>query len=197
MTNKSCLAQLVRTLTMYCQWVEGSILIHNIIIFFLNKDIRSLESLGIPGNGWEFLGSLGVPHAHSHGNFPIPRGFPPIPWESLGIPGNGCRNLSEAYYNLIPLGFPGNWWGRVKTSYSLRKHIGNALKLRSAAIWTAVFKYNIAAANLCPVRQELTWEEVVEYAFLADFNLLRDTRQDIHSWPWATPAACQAMDGYF
>ena len=65
--------------------------------------------------------------------------------------------------------------------YSLRRHIGNALKSRSTAIRTAVAKYNIAAANLCPPRQELTWEEVVEYAFLADFDLLRDARQDIRS----------------
>jgi hypothetical protein len=71
------------------------------------------------------------------------------------------------------------------------------LKSRSTAIRTAVAKYNIAAANLTPVRQELTWEEVVEYAFLADFDLLRDARQDIRSRPWATPAARQAMDGYF
>jgi hypothetical protein len=83
------------------------------------------------------------------------------------------------------------------SGYSLRKHIGNALKSRSTAIRTAVAKYNTAAGNLSPVRQELTWDEVVEYAFLADFDLLRDARQDIRSQPWATPAARQAMDGYF
>jgi hypothetical protein len=38
---------------------------------------------------------------------------------------------------------------------------------------------------------------VVEYTFLADFDLLRDTRQDIRTRPWATPAARLAMDGYF
>ena len=37
----------------------------------------------------------------------------------------------------------------------------------------------------------------MEYAFLADFDLLRDTRQDIRTRPWSTPAARQAMDGYF
>jgi hypothetical protein len=65
------------------------------------------------------------------------------------------------------------------------------------AIRTALVKYNAAAANLSPPRQELSWEEVVEYAFLADFDLLRDTRQDIRTRPWSTPAARQAMDGYF
>lgn len=83
------------------------------------------------------------------------------------------------------------------SGYSLCKHIGNALKSRSAAIRTALGKYNIAAATLTPPRQELSWDEVVEYAFLADFDLLRDTRQDIRSRPWATPAARQAMDSYF
>jgi len=81
--------------------------------------------------------------------------------------------------------------------YSLRKHIGNALKSRSAAIRTALIKYNDAAANLQPPRVPLSWEEVVEYAFLADFDLLRDTREDIRKRPWATPAARLAMDGYF
>jgi hypothetical protein len=38
---------------------------------------------------------------------------------------------------------------------------------------------------------------VVEYTFLADFDLLRDTRQDIRTRPWASPAARLAMDGYF
>ena len=37
----------------------------------------------------------------------------------------------------------------------------------------------------------------MEYAFLADFDLLRDTRQDIRKRPWATPAGRFAMDNYF
>ena len=65
------------------------------------------------------------------------------------------------------------------------------------AIHAAVGRYNVAAAALSPPRRELCWDEVVEYAFLADFDLLCDARQDIWSRPWATPAARQAMDGYF
>lgn len=38
---------------------------------------------------------------------------------------------------------------------------------------------------------------MVEYAFLADFDLLRDARQDISQRPWATPAGRLAMDHYF
>ena len=97
--------------------------------------------------------------------------------------------MSRFLFKLCPL--------LILSGYSLRKHIGNALRSRLVAIRTAVAKYNIAAANLSPPRLELSWEEVVEYAFLADFDLLRDARQDIRSRPWATPAARQAMDGYF
>jgi hypothetical protein len=81
--------------------------------------------------------------------------------------------------------------------YSLRKHIANALKARSQAIRTALVNYNSAVADLNPPRPSLSWEEVVEYAFLSDFDLLRDTRQDIRKKPWATPAGRLAMDGYF
>ncbi|KAG1842318.1 hypothetical protein C8R48DRAFT_679067 [Suillus tomentosus] len=48
-----------------------------------------------------------------------------------------------------------------------------------------------------PPRKTLKWDEVVEYAFLADFDLLRDTRADVSQRPWASPVACRAMDLYF
>lgn len=79
----------------------------------------------------------------------------------------------------------------------MRKHIAKALKARSQAIRTSLLRYNLAAAELIPPRRLLGWEDVVEYAFLADFDLLRDTRQDIRSRPWASPAGRMAMDGYF
>jgi hypothetical protein len=43
----------------------------------------------------------------------------------------------------------------------------------------------------------LTWEQVVEYAFLADFDILRDTRADVQSRPWTRLAYRLAMDRYF
>lgn len=48
-----------------------------------------------------------------------------------------------------------------------------------------------------PLRQILKWEEVVEYAFLADFELLRKTRSDVSQLPWSSPAAQNGMDIYF
>ena len=69
------------------------------------------------------------------------------------------------------------------------------MKARSKAIRTALDRYNAAAADLS--RTQLDWDEVVQYAFLSDFDLLRDTRQDIRKRPWATPAGRFAMDNYF
>lgn len=48
-----------------------------------------------------------------------------------------------------------------------------------------------------PPRQTLKWEDVVEYAFLADFDLLRDTRMDVSQQPWSSATARRAMDLYF
>ncbi|EGN96035.1 hypothetical protein SERLA73DRAFT_76033 [Serpula lacrymans var. lacrymans S7.3] len=50
---------------------------------------------------------------------------------------------------------------------------------------------------LCPPRRTLEWKKVVEYAFLADFDLLCDAHQDISTRPWATPAGRLAMDQHF
>ncbi|KIM58061.1 hypothetical protein SCLCIDRAFT_28331 [Scleroderma citrinum Foug A] len=81
------------------------------------------------------------------------------------------------------------------TGYKLCKHIGKALQTRSAAIQTALTQYNTAAKALG--RCTLEFDEVVEYAFLADFDLLRDTRQDILTCPWASPTAQLAINTYF
>ncbi|KAH7904826.1 hypothetical protein BJ138DRAFT_1119044 [Hygrophoropsis aurantiaca] len=86
---------------------------------------------------------------------------------------------------------------RSGTGYKMRKHIAKALQARSAAIKTALDRYNVAAQAMSPPRRDLSWEEVVEYAFLADFDLLRDSRQNTAERPWATPTARRAMDLHF
>ncbi|KAJ7635425.1 hypothetical protein B0H17DRAFT_1149699 [Mycena rosella] len=83
------------------------------------------------------------------------------------------------------------------TGYKLRKHIAKALQARSSAVKTALTNYNLAAARLRPLRAPMTWEQVVDYAFLSDFNLLQDGREDIREEPWAKPAGRLAMDMYF
>ncbi|KAJ7236754.1 hypothetical protein B0H12DRAFT_986328, partial [Mycena haematopus] len=83
------------------------------------------------------------------------------------------------------------------TGYKLRKHIAKALQARSKALKAAITRYNEAAAALTPPRESLDWEEVVEYAFLADFDLLRDARVDIRQEPWALPSGRAAMDQHY
>jgi hypothetical protein len=43
----------------------------------------------------------------------------------------------------------------------------------------------------------LSWNHVVEYAFLADFDLLQDSCHDVHERPWTKPACHVVIDHYF
>ncbi|KAG0691985.1 hypothetical protein DFH29DRAFT_986014 [Suillus ampliporus] len=85
---------------------------------------------------------------------------------------------------------------RAGTGYKLRKHIAKALQTRSVAIRSALNTYNTVAAAMSPPRQTLKWEAVVNYAFLADFDLLRNACADVSQAPWSTPGARSAMDLY-
>ncbi|KAJ7462181.1 hypothetical protein B0H11DRAFT_1735562 [Mycena galericulata] len=84
-----------------------------------------------------------------------------------------------------------------QTGYKMRKHIAKALQARSKAVKNAIDRYNTAAVALDPPMPHLTWEQVVDYAFLADFDILRDTRAEVQSRPWMRPAYRLAMDRYF
>ncbi|KAI5988029.1 hypothetical protein EDD15DRAFT_2173014 [Pisolithus albus] len=81
--------------------------------------------------------------------------------------------------------------------YKLWKHIAKALQTHSAAIKVALERYNKCALAMRPPRQTLQWEQVVEYAFLANFDLLQDMHEDISKCPWAHPSARFALDTYF
>ncbi|KAJ7156363.1 hypothetical protein C8R46DRAFT_1226584 [Mycena filopes] len=84
-----------------------------------------------------------------------------------------------------------------QTGYKLRKHIAKALQARSQAIRNALKTYNAATASIVPQGRKLSWDEVVEYAFLADFDLLRDPETFGQVKPWSTPAARILLDKYF
>jgi hypothetical protein len=58
-------------------------------------------------------------------------------------------------------------------------------------------RYNAAASVMTPPKRLLAWDEVVGYAFLAEFDLLREGREDIRTEPWALPAGRAAMDQHF
>ena len=59
----------------------------------------------------------------------------------------------------------------------------------------ALSRYNEAADALN--MPQLTWEEVVDYTFLAEFDILRDTRAEVRSRPWTRPTYRLAMDKFF
>ncbi|KAJ7934577.1 hypothetical protein B0H13DRAFT_1855172 [Mycena leptocephala] len=84
-----------------------------------------------------------------------------------------------------------------QTGYKMRKHIAKALQARSKAVKNTIDNYNTAAGLLDLPMPHLSWEQVVEYAFLADFNILRDTRAEVQSRSWTRPAYRLAMDRYF
>ncbi|KAJ7073352.1 hypothetical protein B0H15DRAFT_806803 [Mycena belliarum] len=72
-----------------------------------------------------------------------------------------------------------------------------ALQVRSKAVKASIDRYNAAAVAMTPPKVTLTWEQVVEYAFLADFDLVREGREDIRAEPWALPAGRAAMDQHY
>jgi len=81
----------------------------------------------------------------------------------------------------------------------LREHIGKALQRRSATIRAALERYNNARLQL-PLDgrpPKLQWSDVAKYAFLAEFDLLRNTREDVRSKPWTKPVIREAMTRYF
>jgi hypothetical protein len=74
----------------------------------------------------------------------------------------------------------------ILAGYKLCTHISKALKARSKAIQRALHIYNQAAQNLNPPRHKLTWDQIVEYTTLAEFELLRSgAREDIRNLEWA------------
>lgn len=83
------------------------------------------------------------------------------------------------------------------TAYKLCNKIGKALKTRAEAIHRALTDYNAAAGALAPPRDQLIWAEVIQTATLAEFDLLRDTRNDIRKLPWTQPARREAALLYF
>ncbi|KAJ3487859.1 hypothetical protein NLJ89_g11673 [Agrocybe chaxingu] len=87
--------------------------------------------------------------------------------------------------------------GQNGVGYKLCEKIVKSLKTRVPAIQSALKRYNDATAALDPPRPPLVWETVVGAATLADFDLLRDTRQDIQALDWAQPANCEGMVMYF
>ncbi|KAJ7602581.1 hypothetical protein FB45DRAFT_1046877, partial [Roridomyces roridus] len=88
------------------------------------------------------------------------------------------------------------------TGYKMRKHIAKSLQARSKAVRNAVARYNAAAATVTPPpppppRDPVDIEKVLEYAFLADFDLLRHSHHGVGQQYWARPAYRSVMNRWF
>ncbi|KAG1877380.1 hypothetical protein F4604DRAFT_1880377 [Suillus subluteus] len=83
------------------------------------------------------------------------------------------------------------------TGYKMRKHISKAITRRSAAIRSALEKYNKLAPLQNPPRPVLEYSEIVGYASLGEFSLLKHSRHDILTKPWTVSANCEMAMKYF
>jgi len=89
------------------------------------------------------------------------------------------------------------WPDIYYTGYKLRTQIAKALKTRATAIRNALNRYNKYAAELDPPRAPITWDQVVEFSQLSEFDLLRDTENQLLDKRWAVPRNRQASAKYF
>ena len=48
-----------------------------------------------------------------------------------------------------------------------------------------------------PPRATVNWDEAVNYSFLSEFDILRDTREDVREKVWATPGNRVLMNQFF
>ncbi|KAA1467688.1 hypothetical protein DENSPDRAFT_877519 [Dentipellis sp. KUC8613] len=80
--------------------------------------------------------------------------------------------------------------GLSGTGYKMRTHINKTLKTRCRAIQNVLTKYNAAARTTD--RPQLEWKDVSTYGGLAEFDLLRECREDIRAQPWTDSRNRQA-----
>ncbi|KAF8156503.1 hypothetical protein K438DRAFT_2075523 [Mycena galopus ATCC 62051] len=85
----------------------------------------------------------------------------------------------------------------TETGYKMRSHIAKSLQARSKSIRKAIDRYNTVALSMDPPMPCLAWDEVVNYCFLAEFDILRDTRDSIRSRPWTRQNYRVPMHSYF
>ncbi|TFK48353.1 hypothetical protein OE88DRAFT_1635156 [Heliocybe sulcata] len=68
----------------------------------------------------------------------------------------------------------------------MRQHITKALQHHSQAIQNALKKHNTLAHACIPWHLTLQWNDIIEYSFLGEFDLLRHSRANIRSADWVT-----------
>ncbi len=78
----------------------------------------------------------------------------------------------------------------------MRNHIAKSLQTRCKTIHRAVNEFNTAAAALESPRPPLDWSQVANYAFVEQFTLLQDTRNDLHSKTWSQPFGREVLKSH-
>ncbi|KAJ7321591.1 hypothetical protein DFH08DRAFT_917231 [Mycena albidolilacea] len=82
------------------------------------------------------------------------------------------------------------------TGYKMWSHIAKALQSRSKGVRNTIERYNAVALNMDPPMPTCSWDEVVNYGFLSEFDLLCNTRDSVQSQPWTRRNYRFAMDSY-
>ncbi|KAI0640521.1 hypothetical protein C8Q79DRAFT_1004171 [Trametes meyenii] len=80
-----------------------------------------------------------------------------------------------------------------QTAYKVQTHIAKSLQCRSKAIRAAVQTYNKAALGLDPPRPTLDWSKVTHYMFIEEFELLRDTQNNLSGKRWVEATVRETM----
>ncbi|KAG1870301.1 hypothetical protein F4604DRAFT_1881242 [Suillus subluteus] len=86
------------------------------------------------------------------------------------------------------------------TGYKLRMHIGKAIKTRSKAIQSALAEYNELALSMQPPAPHLKWNDIVNYGFISEFELLKlaySQHPEILSKPWTVPGNREVATKFF
>ncbi|EUC53479.1 hypothetical protein RSOL_004560, partial [Rhizoctonia solani AG-3 Rhs1AP] len=78
------------------------------------------------------------------------------------------------------------------TGYNLRELISKSLATRSNALKAAVDEYNEIARSSTPPREEISTRKVMDLTKVADFQLLREYREEILTQKWTIPAIREA-----
>ncbi|KAG1766881.1 hypothetical protein EV702DRAFT_980585 [Suillus placidus] len=73
------------------------------------------------------------------------------------------------------------------TGYKMRKYISKAITRRSGAIRTALEKYNNLAPLQVPPCPTLDYVDIIGYASLGEFELLKYSRHNVMTKPWTVP----------
>ncbi|KAI0310305.1 hypothetical protein OF83DRAFT_1027483, partial [Amylostereum chailletii] len=72
-----------------------------------------------------------------------------------------------------------------KTGYKLRKHIAAAITKHSAAVRASMEQYNQLAPKQSLPRPLLDYKQVCDMVWLGEFDLLKESRQEVLSKDWA------------